>query len=554
MSIYLRGVGGAPGLAMGAVSRCFSEHVHWYHPDPDPETALRRLGAAQAAAADQLRTLAEQLRAEGHEEEAGIFDAQSMLAEDAYLSDEVGRRMRAGPSALEPAILATVAEMRTTLALLDDPYLRDRAGDMDAVGRLVLAALRSETRDFRNLPPGAIVVADDLSPAEVMALRGGPATGFAIAEGGPTSHTVILARAFSIPAVVGLGPAILSLRNGAALILDGDASLAIVEADPADRELYEQRIVGHNAAVERRRALRSEPGRTADAHPVALLANIGRPEEARIALEQGAEGVGLFRTEFLFLDRPTPPSEEEQFAAYCETLRVMDGRVVVARTLDVGGDKQLPYLGLPHEVNPALGVRGLRLCMRRPDLFHVQVRALLRAAVFGDLWLMLPMVATPEDLVWARAAIHAAAESLAREGLPHRVDIPVGIMVETPAAAMLADRLAYDAAFFSIGSNDLAQYTLAADRSSGELMARYPHTSPAVLRLIAQTVTAALRAGIRVGVCGELAALPDVAAALVGMGINSLSMSPAAIPAVKEHLRDLSLAQARSLARRILAE
>ncbi|HWQ11524.1 MAG TPA: putative PEP-binding protein, partial [Roseiflexaceae bacterium] len=309
-----------------------------------------------------------------------------------------------------------------------------------------------------------------------------------------------------------------------------------------------------SAAAARRRALRDQPGRLADGYPVALLANIGRPEEARRALEQGAEGVGLFRTEFMFLDRDAPPGEEEQYAAYRETLAIMAGRPVVARTLDVGGDKVLRFLELPREPNPALGMRGLRLCMRHPELLQTQVRALLRAALHGDLRIMLPMVATPEDFAWGREAIRDAAGSLAREGEPHRADVPVGIMVETPAAVALAGRLAREAAFFSIGSNDLAQYTLAADRAVAELMARYAHTSPAVLRLIAQSVAAARRAGIPVSVCGELAASPAAAPALVGLGVQALSMSPEAIPAIKELLRDVSLAQARCLARQALGD
>jgi phosphoenolpyruvate-protein phosphotransferase len=553
MSISLRGVGGAPGIAIGRTIR-FLAPSPWQPPEADPDAVLARFSTAQAAAAEQLRSLAVQLRAEGHEKEAGIFDAQSLLAEDPFLSDEVARRVRAGPQALEPAILATVADMRAALDALDDPYLRDRALDLDAVGRAVLAALRGESRDLRAVPSGAIILAEDLAPADVMALRGGPAAGFAIAEGGPTSHTLILARALGIPAVVGLGAAMLTVRDGAAVILDGDSGVVVLEADATERASYERRVAGQGAVVARRRALRDEPGRLADGRAVALMANIAGPDEARTALEYGAEGVGLFRTEFLFIDRDAPPGEEEQYAAYRETLAIMGGRTVVARTLDAGGDKPLPYLGLGYEPNPALGLRGLRLCMRRPDLFSTQLRALLRAARHGDLLIMLPMVATPEDLAWGRMAVRAAAESLAREGVPHRADVPVGVMIETPAAAVTADWLARDAAFFSIGSNDLAQYTLAADRSTAELMARYPHSLPAVLRLVAQSARAAKRAGIPCGLCGELAAAPETAAVLVGLGVAGLSMAPQAIPAVKEHLRDVSLAQARALAKRALGE
>ncbi len=244
----------------------------------------------------------------------------------------------------------------------------------------------------------------------------------------------------------------------------------------------------------------------------------------------GAEGIGLFRTEFLFLDRRAAPSEDEQFAAYRATLEIMAGRTVVVRTLDIGGDKPVPYLDLPPEPNPFLGVRGLRLCMRRPELFATQLRALLRAAPYGDLWVMLPMVATPEDLAWGRAQLRLAAESLDAEGIAHRADLRLGIMIETPAAAVTADLLAREAAFFSVGSNDLTQYTMAADRGAAELAARYPHDAPAVLRLIGQAAQAAARAGIPIGVCGDLAGTPEIAPALAGLGIAELEHGAGAHP------------------------
>lgn len=553
MSTSLRGVGGAPGIAVGAAVRFTASPTVWQPAETDPELELRRFAAAQVAAAAQLRMLAGQLRAEGYESEAGIFDAQSLLVEDPTLSEEVARRVRADPSALEAAILAAVAEMRAALERLDDPYLRERAADMDAVGLALIAALRGAPRAMHALPPQAIVVAEDLAPAEVIALRSS-AAGFATAHGGPTSHTLILARAFGIPAVVGLGDAVYSVRNDARVILDGDSSLVILDAAEDELADYRRRIADRQAAAAQRRALRDLPGALADGHRVALLANIGRPEDAQAALEHGAEGIGLFRTEFLFFDRTSPPSEEEQLAAYRQVLAAMPGRPVVVRTVDVGGDKTLPYLGLGREPNPALGLRGVRLCMRRPELFQVQLRALLRAALHGDLRIMLPMVATPEDLAWGREALRQAAESLDREGMAHRADVPLGVMIETPAAAVVADLLAPAAAFFSIGSNDLAQYTLAADRSIAELAARYPHTHLAVLRLIDSSVRAAARAGIEAHVCGELAALPAAASVLVGLGAGGLSMQPDAIPAVKEQLRGVSLAEARELAQSALAE
>jgi multiphosphoryl transfer protein len=552
MPTRLHGVGGAPGIALGRAF-CFRPDevaVQRAAVGESADAALARLATARVAAAARLRDLAAQQRAAGRGDEAGLFEAQALLVEDDFITDEVTRLVRDEAQPLDAALDATIGQMRAAMEALDDEYLRERAADMDAIGKEIRRALYGGPSPAAA-PAGAILVALDLTPAETVELPAGIA-GFATARGGPTGHTAILARSLGIPAVVGLGAAAEDIPDGAELILDGDEALLIVEPDAAERADYARRAAEQAAARERRRALRDQPGRMADGHPVALWANIGRPAEAQRALECGAEGIGLFRTEFLFLERGAPPDEQEQFAAYRAVLETMVGRTVVVRTLDVGGDKPLPYLDMPREANPFLGVRGLRLCMRRPDLFAIQLRALLRAGIHGDLWIMLPMVATPEDLAWGRRQLRAAAEALAAEGAEHRADLPLGIMIETPAAAVGADLLTREAAFFSVGSNDLAQYTMAADRGAAELAARYPHDSPAVLRLIAQAAAAANHAGIPIGVCGDLAGLPDTAPLLAGLGIAELSMAPPSIAAVKEHLAGISMAEAREAARRAL--
>jgi len=549
MAIHLKGAGGAPGIVLGRAVLYLPAKAEAALTYTSAEDALAHLAAAQAAAAQSLSALAERLRGEGRKEEAGIFDAQALLAEDQFLSDEVARRVREQGEPLSGAIAATVGQMRADLEALDDPYLRERAADMDAIGSSILAALHGDTGGLRDLPAGAIVVAPDLTPAETAELRGGTVAGFATAYGGPTGHTAILARALGIPAVVGIGAAVLDIHNAAEVILDGAAALLIAEPDAQERADYTRRAAQLHAESAHRQTLRDQPGQLADGHRLALWAKIGHPDEAHLALEHGAEGIGLFRTEFLFLDRAAPPSENEQYAAYRKTLEIIAGRPVVIRTIDIGGDKPLPYLDMPHEDNPFLGVRALRLCMRRPDLFATQLRALLRAAIHGDLWIMLPMVATLDDLRWGRAQLAAAAAALAAAGVPHRADVRLGIMIETPAAAVTADLLAREAAFFSIGSNDLAQYAMAADRGLADLAARYPHDAPAVLRLIDQAANAAKRAGIPIGVCGELAGVPAAAVLLAGLGLNELSMAPARIPRVKERLSELTLDQAQAQAR-----
>lgn len=550
MSQTLTGVGGAPGIAIGHAARL--DAVSANQPvDLCPDDALARFAQGRARAAERLRALAEQFRTEERDHEAGIFDAQAMLVEDDFITDEVTRLVREQNERLEDALDETIAQMRATLEALDDDYLRERAADMDAVGHEIHLGLRGDA-ETPTFSPGAIILAQDLTPTQTAGLRGGMVAGFATAYGGPTGHTAILARSLGIPAAVGLGPHLLDIAAETTVILDGSTSTLIVDPTKAEHAEYTRRAAEQREAITRRAALRDKPGQLADGRPVALWANIGNPQEATAAREHGAEGVGLFRTEFLFLDRTAPPSEDEQYAAYRATLETMDNRTVVARTLDIGGDKPLPYLLMPREENPFLGVRGLRLCMQQPALFQTQLHALLRAARHGDLWIMLPMVATPADLAWGREQLQIAAAALEAEGIEHRADPPLGIMIETPAAAMTADLLARESAFFSVGSNDLTQYTMAADRGQSALAAQYPHDSAAVLRLVARAAEAARAANIPIGVCGELAGDPELAVVLAGLGMDELSMVPASIPAVKERLFGVTTEQAKQQARQLL--
>ncbi|MCS6889731.1 MAG: phosphoenolpyruvate--protein phosphotransferase [Chloroflexus sp.] len=548
MGTLLQGAGGAAGLALGPVYQWQRVAATVDPPNEPPDVALARFHAAQRAAASRLRALAERQRAAGLRE-ADLFDAQALLVEDDTLTDGVTALVLEGQP-LTAAIQAVVAQMQSLLAELDDEYLRERAADMAAVGVELLRALAGDQAP-PPIPPGAIVVADDLTPAETVDLPHYVA-GFATAGGGPTGHTIILARARGVPAVVGLGDEILRVADGTSLLIDGNAATVLVDPDQDALLAAQERMAALRAARQRQAALRDLPGRLRDGRPVALWANIGRPAEARLAREYGAEGIGLFRTEFLFLDRAAPPNEDEQYAAYRAVLAELPNCPIVIRTLDIGGDKPLPYLPLAPEANPFLGVRGLRLSMQRPDLFQTQLRALLRAAVHGDIWIMLPMVTTPADLAWARAQMQEAAAALAAGGVDHRPDPPLGVMIETPAAAVLADQLARDAAFFSIGSNDLAQYTLAVDRGHPVLAVRYHADDPAVWRMMELAARAAQQAGIPIGICGELGGDPNAAPALVGLGLDELSMAPASIPAIKERLAQLTWAEAQAAAARCL--
>jgi phosphotransferase system enzyme I (PtsI) len=555
MPQQLRGSGGAAGVAIGPayLHRVAVGREKIALGGGGPAEARAQFAEARQRVEERLGALAARLHGEQRAEEAQIFEAQSLLAADPSLEFEVFARIDAG-LALPEALAKAIAAMRAVLESLDDQYLRERAADVGAIGSMLLQALHGDAPSLADLPAGVVLVAPDLTPAETVDLPAGRVAGFVTAYGGPTGHTAILARSLGIPAVVGAGEAALAIADETILALDGEQGLLLVDPDAATLARYQQRHAELLGARERQRRLVDLPGTTADGQLVPLWANIGRPEEARLAREAGAEGIGLFRTEFLFLYRDRPPSQDEQLAAYREVLDIMDGRPVVARTLDIGGDKPLPYLPQRPEPNPFLGVRGLRFCMQHVELFQSQLRALLRAAVHGDLWLMLPMVATLDDLAWGKQQIHAAAEALAAANLPHRADLPVGMMVETPSAAINADLFAPEVNFFSIGSNDLTQYTLAADRGDGELARRYDSDDPAVWRLIEQTITAGAARNIPVGICGDLGGNLEAAVALTGLGIGELSMAPAALLGVRERLRQVTLAEAREAGRRRLRQ
>jgi len=531
----LRGVGGAPGTGLGQIVQL----------KPAVAAELAPFPTLVTRATMYLRQIGERLRVGGMPAEAEILDAQALLANDPSLLAAVSSHTARGMT-ISAAIRAAIAELVGPLESLEDAYLRERAADVRAVGAALLAAGAPAPVD---LPVAAILVADELTPAEIVTLPREKLAGLATAKGTATSHVAIRARSLGIPAVIGIGPEVLALVTGALAIVDGTAPTLIVEPDDATCQHYErlQARLQEQAAEAVRRS--DQPATTCDGRRVLLWANIGAAAEVLSALRAGAEGIGLFRTEFLFLGRKEAPSEQEQCRIYTEVLGRMQGRPVVIRTLDAGGDKTLPYLPNPAEPTPALGERGIRLSRRFPALFRTQLRALLCAAVAGDLRIMLPMVATIADVRWARAELDAMARALRDESLEHRADVPLGIMIETPAAAVMADRLAEAVDFFSIGSNDLTQYTLAVDRALPRMAERYGMHDPAVFRLIAMSVAGARRARIPVAVCGELAGDPTATEALVGIGVDALSMAANALSIVRERVRHTTVPEALAAGR-----
>jgi phosphoenolpyruvate-protein phosphotransferase len=530
MSYTIHGSGGAAGLVIGpAFVRHTQLQAEIDHADEPTEQVLARFAVAQAGVAANMNMLAEREQAAGHEDLALLFEFLSMLAEDPTFSEAVAMRVGAG-TPLIAAITESAAHMAGQLAELDSAYQRERAADMTALGRAMIDELLGN-QPPSSPPGGSILITEDLSPAELVGLPKALA-GFVTASGSPTGHTAIFARARGIPAVVGAGNQVLAIENGTMLTLDGAAGIVTILPDQAEQEAFQARAAAYRALARAPFA----PIFLTDGRRVRLWANIAGPDEITLALAAGAEGVGLFRTEFLFLGRATLPDEQEQYAIYREALEALDGRPLTVRLLDIGADKRAPSIEQAQEPNPALGERGMRLLMRRPDLLITQLRALLRAGTHGDLRILLPMVTTPDDLIWARSQLDATVAELQTEQADARADLSLGAMIETPAAAVTVDLLAPYADFFSIGTNDLAQYTLAADRESNTLTARYPGDSMAVLRLVAIAAEAAALAGRPIEVCGELAGIPATAGHLVSLGIDTLSMAAAAIPGVRAGL------------------
>ncbi len=546
----LAGVPTSPGVALGPARRFHPPVLE--APDrktDDPEAELRALDEALAATAEEIDAQRAAVAGRAGAYQAAIFDAHRLFLQDEMLLDPVRTairdRRRGAPGAWKAAVEAMTAEWEA----LEDEYLRARAADLRSVGLQVLAHLLGVPVPRPSLEGQGILVAPDLTPADAAGLDPALALGIATAFGGPTSHAAILARALGIPAVVGLGDGALQIAEGTPLALDGDAGLLHVDP-PADLAAgFRERRRADAEADREARAEARAPAITLDGVPIEVAANVGSPEEIAAAIEAGCDGVGLFRTEFLFMERGQMPSEDEQEAAYRRAAESLGGRTMVVRTLDVGADKPLAYLGQPAEANPFLGVRGLRLGLERPDLLETQLRAILRVAADHPVRAMFPMVATLEELRAARAAVSAAAESL---GVPVPEGLQVGIMVEVPSAALTASVLAAEADFFSIGTNDLTQYTLAADRGNERVAALSDALHPAVLRLIAATCEAAAVRGRWVGVCGELAGDALATPVLLGLGVRELSMSAPAIPGVKRAVRMVALGRAREIATRAL--
>jgi phosphotransferase system enzyme I (PtsI) len=542
MEQVLKGVPAAPGIAVGracirrqAGQRAASSRA------ANPQEELAALQAAVEKTAAQLREIISRLASKTSEKEAGILKTQLLALDDPLFMDSVKALILDDCCTAEDAVDRAVLALAERFKTLDDPRLQERAADVRDVGQRLV---RNVAGAPDSSPPEAgILFAANLAPSEVSLLEPAAVAAIVTEEGSATGHAAILARALNICAVMGLKDALARVREGDAVLVDGTSGEVVLHPDETTIERYRLRHGRQRAAMERQAAQRDLPAITLDGFRVELAANIAGPQGVAAALAAGAESVGVVRTEFLFLGRDTMPSEEEQFEVYKEIVSGMAPRRVIIRTLDVGADKELPYCQLAHEHNPALGLRGVRLCLRQEQVFSTQLRAIVRAASFGNVAIMLPMIS---DI----SGVRRTKEILGH--IPGRA-VPLGIMVETPAAAIMASDLAAEVEFFSIGTNDLVQYVLAVDRLDEHLADLYQPFHPAVLRLMRAVSEAAHRHGKWVGVCGEMAADPLAAVLFLGLGVDELSMEPRSIPAVKSAIRQTRRSEAVALTEELLA-
>jgi len=542
----ITGIPAAGGLAIGPVRQFTQRTITVTDHASDSMSEGNLLQNALDAARGELERLHEEVKTRLGSGRAAIFQVHAEFLNDAALVMQTVKLIYQGHSAAwswQQVINERVGQIQK----LDDPVLAGRAVDLSDVGQRVLRHMLGET-DVRStaLNEPAILIAEDLTPSDTATLDVDVILGLCTVKGGPTSHTAILARGLGLPAIVGAGEAVLAIADGTASILDGDSGKLYLKPGDADlqaaRDLQQQQQRQQDAA----RATRFAPATTTDGYRVEVAANINRADEAPKAIEAGAEGVGLMRTEFLFLARDSAPTEDEQFEAYRGMAQALGDRPLIIRTLDIGGDKEVPYLNIPREDNSFLGIRGIRLCLVRPDLFIPQLRAIYRAAAYGKIHIMLPMIATLEEVEQARAIAERVRQEL------NAPSVPLGIMIEVPSAAIMADYLAQEVDFFSIGTNDLTQYTLAMDRLHPQLARQADALHPAVLRMIDRTVQAARKAGKRVGVCGGIAGDPKGAAILTGLGVAELSVSVPNIAEIKAYIRSRSHAEMQQIAQQAL--
>ncbi|HDR1546697.1 TPA: phosphoenolpyruvate-protein phosphotransferase PtsI [Pasteurella multocida] len=519
------------------------------------DSEIARFYQGRNAAVEQLSAIRDRAAKTLGEEKAAIFEGHLMILEDEELEEEIIDYLRTNKVNAGVAASKIIDQQVTMLSEIDDEYLRERAGDIRDIGnRLIKNILGMHIVDLGDINEEAILVAYDLTPSETAQLNLDKVLGFITDIGGRTSHTSIMARSLELPAIVGTNHVTSQVNTGDYLILD--AVNNIVYVNPSQDEItrlkgLQQKLLEEKAELAK---LKDLPALTLDGHRVDVVANIGTIRDVDGADRNGAEGVGLYRTEFLFMDREQLPTEEEQFVAYKDVVEAMNGRLVILRTMDIGGDKELPYLNLPKEMNPFLGWRAIRIALDRREILHAQLRAVLRASAFGKLAVMFPMIISVEEIRELKSVIETLKQELRNEGKAFDESIQIGVMVETPSAAVNAKFLAKEVDFFSIGTNDLTQYTLAVDRGNELISHLYNPMSPSVLSLIKQVIDASHAEGKWTGMCGELAGDEKAAVLLLGMGLDEFSMSAISVPRIKKLIRNVNYEDTKALAMKALQQ
>ena len=552
----ISGILASPGIAIGKALLLQEDEIVLNKntiSDDQIEAEVARFFDARSKSSAQLETIKQKALETFGEEKEAIFEGHIMLLEDEELEDEILTLIKKDKMSADHAIYSVIEEQACALESLDDEYLKERATDIRDIGnRFVKNALGINIVSLSDIDEEVILVAYDLTPSETAQINLDYVLGFACDIGGRTSHTSIMARSLELPAIVGTNDITKKVQNGDTLILDAMNNKVIV--NPSQAELEQAQSVKASFEDEKIELakLKDLSAETTDGHRVEICGNIGTVKDCEGVLRNGGEGVGLYRTEFLFMDRDSLPTEEEQYKAYREVAEAMNGQSVIIRTMDIGGDKDLPYMDLPEEMNPFLGWRAIRISLDRREILRDQLRAILRASAHGKLRIMFPMIISVEEIRELKVAIEQYKQELRDEGYVFDEEIEIGVMVETPAAAAIAHHLAKEVAFFSIGTNDLTQYTLAVDRGNEMISHLYNPLSPAVLTVIKQVIDASHQAGKWTGMCGELAGDEKATLLLMGMGLDEFSMSGISIPKVKKVIRNSSYTEVKAMAEKAL--
>lgn len=549
--ISIQGKGVSSGVGVGPLyfyHRAKTSIPRYTVEDTDAE--WHRFKGAQTGAIEQLGELAEKARAEAGDEAAMLFETHQMMVEDLDYEEAIEDRITNEKMNAEAAIADTSLQFAEMFEAMDDSYMQARAADVKDVSRRLLSILGGAVQGGIASDVPVLLAADDLAPSETVQLDKSKILGFITAGGSGSSHTAILARTMGIPAIVGVGDALKPEYEGRQVIIDGATGSVVIDPDDMTRDKLLKKREEQLRLQRLLETLKGQPNITKDGKTIRVYCNIGSPEDVHAVQVNDGGGIGLFRSEFLCLNCEDYPTEDQQFEAYKQVLADMDGKEVIIRTLDIGADKQIGYFNLPHEENPALGMRALRICLTRPEVFHTQLRALYRASAFGKLRIMFPMVTNVWEVREAKRQCEDVKRELKAEGIPYGDDVEVGIMIETPAAVMLSDRLAKEVDFFSVGTNDLTQYTLACDRQNNDLGRFYDPHHPAVLRMLKMVADNAHKNGIWVGICGELGADLTLTETFLAIGIDELSVSPRAVLPLRNAIR---MTDTRETSPRILA-